>query len=119
MPRYLLVARDAGRWSELVGSASPAEMQAVTAKYKAWTQRVAGTGKLKGGEKLRDGQGRVLRGQEKALKVTDGPYVESKEVLGGFWLVDADSYDEVVQLAADSPHLQFGTLEIREIEEMH
>jgi hypothetical protein len=118
MPRYLLVARDAGRWSELTGTASPSEMQAVTAKYRAWSNRVAGEGKLKGGEKLQDGQGRVLRGQDNALKVTDGPYVESKEVLGGFWLLDADSYDDVVKLASDSPHLQFGSLEIREIEEM-
>jgi hypothetical protein len=93
-------------------------MQAVLAKYRAWAERVAAKGNLKGGEKLYDGQGRVLAGQDKALKVTDGPYVESREVVGGFWLIEADSYDDVVKLASDSPHLQFGTLEIREIEEM-
>ena len=118
MARYLLIARDGGRWSRLTETASPSEMQAVTAKYRAWSNRIAGEGKLKGGEKLRDGQGRVLTGQEKELKVTDGPYVESKEVIGGFWLIEADTYDDVVKLASDSPHLQFGTLEIREIEEM-
>jgi hypothetical protein len=118
MPRYLLIARDSGRWSNVARTASPAEMQSILAKYRAWSERVAGEGKLKGGEKLRDGQGRVLNGQSPSLKVTDGPYVESKEVVGGFWLIEADSYDEVVRLASDSPHLQFGTLEIREIEEM-
>ena len=118
MGRYLLIARDGGRWTRVAETASPAEIQAVLGKYRAWSQRVAGQGNLKGGEKLRDGQGRVLSGQDKALKVTDGPYVESREVVGGFWLIEADSYDEVVKLASDSPHLQFGTLEIREIEEM-
>jgi hypothetical protein len=118
MARYLLIARDSGKWTTFAGNASAADMQAILAKYRAWSQRVAGQGSLKGGEKLRDGQGRVLSGQDKALKVTDGPYVESREVVGGFWLIEADSYDDVVKIAADSPHLQFGTLEIREIEEM-
>ena len=97
MPRYLLIARDAGRWTRLTESASPAEMQAVTAKYRAWTNRVAGTGKLKGGEKLRDGQGRVLEGQEKALKMTDAPYVESKEVIGGYCLFQAKTREEAIE----------------------
>jgi hypothetical protein len=50
--------------------------------------------------------------------VTDGPYVESKEFLGGFWIIEADSYDEMVELVSDSPHLAAGSLELRQIEEM-
>ena len=119
MPQYLLLARDPGRFSRMAENASPAEIQSVISKYRAWSERLAGLGKLKAREKLRDGQGRVLEGQDKALKITDGPYVESKEVVGGFWLVEAKDYDEVVKIAAESPHLQFGTLEIREIEEVH
>jgi hypothetical protein len=118
MPRYLLIARDAGRWARVAQNASPSEIQSVISKYRAWSERIAGQGKLQAREKLRDGEGRVLQGQDKALKVTDGPYVESKEVVGGFWLIEADNYDDVVKIAADSPHLQFGTLEIREIEDM-
>jgi hypothetical protein len=52
------------------------------------------------------------------LMVTDGPYVESKEFLGGFWIVEAASYDEMVKLVSDSPHLAAGSLELRQIEEM-
>ena len=52
------------------------------------------------------------------LMVTDGPYVESKEFLGGFWIIEADSYDEMVELVSDSPHLAAGSLELRQIEEM-
>jgi hypothetical protein len=118
MPRYLLVARDSGDWSQLAGAASPAEIQAIIAKYRAWSERVAAQGKLLTGEKLRDGEGRVLKGQGKSTKVLDGPHSESKEVIGGFWILQADDYEEAVQLVSDSPHLQFGSLELRAIEEM-
>jgi hypothetical protein len=79
---------------------------------------VAAQGKLLSGEKLRDGEGRLLKGQGKSTRVTDGPHIASKEVIGGFWILQADSYEDAVKLASDSPHLQFGSLELREIEEM-
>ena len=118
MPKYLLIARDSGAWETSTGTMSPSEMQAIMAQYSDWGARVAGQGKLKEGHKLRDGEGKVLRAQQEQLRVTDGPHVASKEVIGGYWLLEADSYDEVVKLASDSPHLQFGSLEVREIEEM-
>src|SRR5688500_8746067 len=85
MPKYLLVARDSGDWTQTANGASPAEMQAILDKYNAWAERVAAQGKLQGGQKLFDGQGKVLRGQATALKVSDGPFIEGKEVIGGFW----------------------------------
>ena len=118
MPKFLLVARDRGDWSELAGQASPAEIQAIIDKYRVWAEGVAAQGKLVTGEKLRDGEGRVLNGQGKSARVTDGPHSESKEVIGGFWILQAGSYEEAVKLALDSPHLQFGSLELRAIEEM-
>ncbi|MGH7466638.1 MAG: YciI family protein [Longimicrobiales bacterium] len=118
MPKYLLVARDAGDWSKLAGAASPAEIQAIIDKYRAWSEKVAAQGKLLTGEKLRDGEGRVLKGQGKATRITDGPHSESKEIIGGFWILQAANYEEAVKLASDSPHLQFGSLELRAIEEM-
>ena len=118
MPQYLLVARDSGAWETATGAMSPSEMQAIMTQYSDWGARVAGQGKLKGGHKLRDGEGKVLRSQNEKLRVTDGPHSESKEVIGGIWVIEADNYDEVVKLASDSPHLQFGSLEVREIEEM-
>jgi hypothetical protein len=118
MPKYLLVARDSGTWESAAGTMSPSEMQAILAQYSAWGARVAGQGKLKEGHKLRDGEGKVIRSQKERLRVTDGPHSESKEVIGGIWVLEADSYDEVVKLASDSPHLQFGSLEVRQIEDM-
>jgi hypothetical protein len=48
--------------------------------------------------------------------VTDGPYVETREVLGGFFHLVAESFDQAVELARDCPHLEYGTIEIREVE---
>jgi hypothetical protein len=62
-------------------------------------------------------------GPEAARTVTpsrsrDGPYSETKEVLGGYWLIEASDYDEAMEVVADHPHLRFGSLEVREIQEM-
>jgi hypothetical protein len=117
MPQFMVIARDQGFDSAL----SPAEMQEILAKYIAWGQALAAKGKLVTGNKLKDGEGRVVgavggRAGLAAALVTDGPYAESKEVLGGYWILDAANYDEAVALVSDSPHIQFGTLEVRAVE---
>ena len=48
----------------------------------------------------------------------DGPYTETKEILGGYFAVEAGSYDEAIELTRDCPHFDFGSIEIREIEDM-
>ncbi|MGZ8868090.1 MAG: YciI family protein [Thermoanaerobaculia bacterium] len=110
MPRFLLVLRD-GEWNP--EAMSPEEIQSVLSRYRTWVDRVKGDG-----QKLRDNEGRVLRrnGSGK-ISVTDGPYAEAREVLGGFLVVEAPDYDAAVKLCEDSPHYQFGTIEIRQIED--
>ncbi|MDX2221279.1 MAG: SDR family NAD(P)-dependent oxidoreductase [Rhodospirillaceae bacterium] len=119
MPQFMVIARDQGFGSAM----SPAEMQAILAKYMAWGQALAARGKLVTGNKLKDGEGRVVgtaggRAGKAGALVTDGPYAESKEVLGGYWILEAATYDEAVALVSDSPHIQFGTLEVRAVETM-
>lgn len=95
---------------------SPAEIQAIVAKYMAWTDRLRATGRVVANGKLRY-DGKALRGAGAAMTVTDGPYAETREIIGGFWLVDAEDYDEVVGWCRDCPHLELGrTLVIRAIE---
>ena len=113
MPRYMLFARDDVEWGKDV---SAKEMQRIVERYIAWTQGLAEKNRLVLSHKLVDGDGRVVRGGGGKPMVADGPYVETKEVIGGFWIVEAADYDEAVALCADSPHLEFGALEIREIE---
>ena len=114
MARFMVMARDSGEYPGM----SPEEIQAIIQRYMEWTDDLRRDGHLVGGEKLGDGEGRVVRRDADALVVTDGPYVESKEVLGGFWIVTADDYDECVRVVSGSPHFDFGTLEIRRVEEM-
>jgi hypothetical protein len=50
------------------------------------------------------------------LKITDGPYAEAREVMGGLFVIEAASYDDVVELSKDCPHLEFGSIEVREVQ---
>lgn len=118
MPKYLLLARDSGEWSRQTGELSPEEVQAIIGRYQAWSERVTKEGKLLAGEKLKDGEGRELRGHGGSVRVTDGPHTASKEVVGGFWILEAATYEDAVALASHSPHLEFGSLELREIEQL-
>lgn len=104
---------DTERWTQM----SPEEMQQAIQEYADWSGRLAAQGKLLGGEKLRDDAGRVLRGTGAQQRVTDGPFVETREVIGGYFLIEAADYEEAVKLASDCPQLEWGgTVEIREIE---
>lgn len=98
---------------------SPEDMQGVIERYKAWGDSLEKAGKLIGSNKLMDEEGRVMRGRGGNITITDGPFSETKELIGGYFAVTADNYDEAVELAKGCPHLDFGTLEIRAIDEDH
>jgi hypothetical protein len=68
--------------------------------------------------KLADDAGKVLRGRSQA-RITDGPYSETKEVLGGYFMIEAPSYDDAVGHSRDCPHLEYGgTIEVRQVDPM-
>jgi hypothetical protein len=113
MPNYLLLLHDSGT---MPPDMSAEEIQQVIQRYVAWRQRVQQDGRQVSGHKLVDREGRVMRGKVGAAQVTDGPYAEAREVIGGLFIVEARHYDEVVALCQDCPHLEFGSIEIREIE---
>jgi hypothetical protein len=113
MPKFVLLLRDSGRFDP---NMSAAEMQAIVQRYVAWRAKVQKNGSSIMGHKLHDQQGRVLNGNGGGLKVTDGPYAEAREVMGGLFVIEAASYDEVVELSKDCPHLEFGSIEIREVQ---
>jgi hypothetical protein len=95
---------------------SPEEMQKALEKYIAWGQKATNGGYLRGSHRLSEDLGKVIRGS----KVTDGPYSETKEILGGYYLITADSYDQAVQRSLDHPHLEHGgTIEVRQVHPMH
>jgi hypothetical protein len=113
MPNYLLFLHED---PETFSEASADEIQAIIQKYYDWKTRMQTSGVLVGGEKLQDGTGRVLRQVNGQISIKDGPYTESKEVIGGLFEIRADNYEAAVEATRDCPHLDYGTIEIREIE---
>ncbi|MEM8962683.1 MAG: YciI family protein [Acidobacteriota bacterium] len=95
---------------------TPDDMQRIIERYNAWSNDLAEKGRLEGGSKLVDGEGRVLVANDDDLMVTDGPYAEAKEVIGGIFRILADDYDDAIALSRTCPHLDFGKIEIREID---
>jgi hypothetical protein len=119
MPQFLVLARDNGERAQKMAAMSPEEMQRIMGKYMAWTQRMRETGHLQGANKLRDGEGRVVRRGEGKLAVTDGPFAESKEVVGGYWLLEAPSYAAALELVKDHPHTELWPNTSLEIRQLH
>lgn len=98
---------------------TPAQIQEVIKEYNDWAQQLAAKGKLAGGEKLADEGGKVLKESGGKVVVTDGPFAEAKEVLGGYFIVLAADYGEAVAIARTSPHAKYGAAtHIRRIDEI-
>ena len=114
MPKYMLLLHDD---PSSFGTLSPADIQTVIEKYMAWGKRLRAAGIITESNKLTDAPGRVMRGQGSSARITDGPYSETKEVLGGYYIVEAGSYDQAIERSRDCPHLEYGgTIEIREVD---
>ena len=113
MPKYMLLLHDdPGGFMSL----SPEDMQKAIEKYLAWGDRLRAEGVILDGNKLTDEPGKVVRRADGRVHTTDGPHTESKEVFGGYYVVQADSYDDAVARVSDCPHLDFGAIEIRAID---
>ena len=116
MPQFLLLLHDdPTEYQDL----APEAMQDIVERYGAWARGLAERGILAGGHKLCDEGGRVVRSRDGRVVVHDGPYAEAKEVVSGYFLVDAPSYDAAVEIARSCPHAASkGRIEVRQIEQL-
>lgn len=91
---------------------SPEKLKAHMDKWKSWIGRLAEQGHYLGGDAL-EKSGAVVNG--KARRVTDGPYAEGKEVIGGYFVVQARDQQQAIALSGDCPVFDFedGTVEVR------
>jgi hypothetical protein len=112
MKDFLFVYR-AARYQS-APQASPEEMQALTKRWMDWIGSIAAQNKLiDRGNRLVPGEGKVVKPDN---LVTDGPYLETKEVIGGYSLVKAKSLEEASDMAKGCPVLAIGGIvEVREI----
>jgi hypothetical protein len=92
---------------------SPEQMQAMMAKWNAWKDKFKDN-IVDWGDKLKPG-GKIVSGSN----VSDGPFVEAKEVIGGFMIVTAASLEEAVVIAREMPSGPGASIEVREMANAH
>jgi hypothetical protein len=95
---------------------SPTEIQALIKRYGEWAGGLRADGFISVGKKLTDDGGRHLRTDKGKMVVSDGPYAEGKDIISGLFVVTADSYEQAQARLASGPHLEFGWIELREID---
>lgn len=103
--------------SEVTGKTpSPQQMQEIMDKWMLWIDKLAKAGKYVSGEPLLPG-GKIIKGKNKM--VTDGPFTEGKEIIGGYFIVNAADYNEAVALCDDYPDYENGgAVIVRQVQKM-
>ena len=95
---------------------SPEEIQKMVTQWYAWFERLTQEGKCKAGHPL-EREGRIVSGRA-GRTVADGPFAESKEAIGGYFLLQVDDLDEAVEIAKQCPGLSYGIdVEVRPVAE--
>ncbi len=98
---------------------SPEERFAMDAAYRDFTEEQAGRGVLQGGERLRPTtDATTVRVRDGEVLTSDGPFAETKEQIGGYYMVDCKNLDEAIEIAARIPAAGHGSIEVRPIWEM-
>ncbi len=114
MPEYVLLLCG----GQPAPDASAEDYQRMLKEYQNWMATVLGD-KMTGGLKLKDDGVRRMHKAESGDIVTDGPFPETKETIGGFFHIKADSYEHAATLAATCPiFLSNGTIELRQVDKM-
>ena len=100
-------------------AASPDEAAASFQKYVEFGEEMTKRGVLLGGERLRPTtDATTVRVRDGELVTSDGPFAETKEQIGGYYMVDAKDLDEAIEIASKIPAAHFGSIEVRPIWEM-
>jgi hypothetical protein len=99
-----------------LGKMSPAERKQMTADYGAFTQSIIQSGHFKAGDGLQPTTtATTVRVREGKTLTTDGPFAETREQLGGYYLVDAKDLDTAIAIAARIPGARTGSIEVRPV----
>jgi hypothetical protein len=95
----------------------PADLQAAIAEYVAWGENLHAGSSIDGARlsSIWDDPGRVLAGRGEDFVASDGPFAETHEVVGGYGIIEAASYDEAVDFCRAHPHLKHGRIIIRQL----
>jgi hypothetical protein len=106
---YMLLFRGA-QWDK---DLSPEELQKIMSQWNEWLERLTAQGKVKAAQPL-ERDGKIVSG--KGRTVADGPFAESKEAIGGYFLLQLDDFNEALEIAKECPALEYGvTVEVRPV----
>ena len=102
-----------------VAAMSPEEGSAMMTEYAAFGEEMGRRGVLQGGERLRPTtDATTVRVRDGEVLTSDGPFAETKEQVGGYYVVDCKDLDEAIEIAGKVPGARVGTVEVRPIWEM-
>jgi hypothetical protein len=115
--RYMcLIYDDEKTWAKM----TKAESDATMAEYFAFTKDIRQSGNYQAGEALQPvSSATTVRVREGKLSTTDGPFAETKEYLGGFYLINARDLNEAIQIASRIPSARYGCVEVRPVVEFN
>jgi hypothetical protein len=112
MQYMLLIYTQESGWENLSDEAQAAAMKA----YRDFTEELRGAGAMVAGDRLQPiANATTVRVRDGEQLVTDGPYAETKEQLGGYYLIEADSLDDAIAWATKLPGSHHGSVEVRPI----
>lgn len=115
MPKFMVILHNAPSiWRDM----PPEEAQQKFTAYQSWMEEIRSSGRYVSGEKLADDGGKHLARQKGRLNITDGPFSEAKEVVGGYFVLRAASYDEAVELLSEAPFLNECQIDVRQTDPM-
>jgi hypothetical protein len=110
MPQYMLLLYGPDR------QPSPEEMASEMPKWNAFTESLQAAGAMKAGDALHPpGSATTVRVRDGETQVTDGPFAETKEVLGGYYVIDVADLDTALKHAARVPNVTYGSVEVRPV----
>ncbi|MCX7361128.1 MAG: YciI family protein [Alphaproteobacteria bacterium] len=118
MTQYMLLLHQAPNYNMDLPREKMMEM---TKRYMAWADGLRQKGKMAGGEKLAAGGVRHIKAEGGKPVASDGPYAEAKDVIGGYFVIEAADAAEAEAIAKDCPHVGLSPtnwIEIRPIEDM-
>jgi len=112
MQYLLLIYRSEAEMAKI----PPAELTAMYAEYGKFPQEITDSGNYVGGNPLKPtATATAVRVRDGKRAVTDGPFAETKEQLGGYYLIEANDLDQAISIAARIPGARSGSIEVRPI----
>lgn len=113
--RYLLLIYGG---ESAMASATPEEMQAMMAEYMAFGEAITSEGIMRGGDALQPtATATTVRVRDGETLLSDGPFAETHEQLGGFYMVECDTLDQAIGAAKRIPGARYGSIEVRPVME--